>query len=154
MTRHADVLQYGSRASYGTAIFGCDTNAARFATEADMQAWLTGGNTDVEYSGWSQASKNAMARDIRDEIINGGAPPFDGTVAQILNDIRNRVLAGFAVVARDDASLLAAIKAAATDADAQAILEAIAALPPATGGPPPSYTGTVRLDPVPPAPIP
>jgi hypothetical protein len=36
-------LQYGSRASYGAALFGCDTNGARFATVADMQTWLTGG---------------------------------------------------------------------------------------------------------------
>src|SRR6266542_1601355 len=42
MTREADGLQYGSRASYGTALSGCDTNAARFTTVADMQAWLIG----------------------------------------------------------------------------------------------------------------
>ncbi len=47
MTREADALQYGSLASYGTALSGCDTNAARFTTVADMQRWILTGEQQV-----------------------------------------------------------------------------------------------------------
>ncbi len=58
MTREADGLQYGSRASYGSALSGCDTNAARFTTGADMQAWLTGSATEGD--DMSQADIDAV----------------------------------------------------------------------------------------------
>ncbi len=135
MTREADGLQYGSRATYGAALSGCDTNAARFNTIADMQAWLTGGDTDVALTSdeiaaiasavWTRSIKNdttGVAQTAGDRLIGAQSQnDLDAAVAAVLAQARAN--------GTDLSALAGTVADAATHDEIAAVLAAIASQP-------------------------
>lgn len=48
---------------------------------------------DVSYSDWPEAAQQALYNDVASAVVARGVAPYNGTLAAILNDIRNRVVA-------------------------------------------------------------
>jgi hypothetical protein len=84
-------LQYGSRASYGSALSGCDTNGARFSTVADMQTWLTGGQPteDPDMLDDERAALFDIQKRLGDYDATHPAATRLGTVVQRLTALRD-----------------------------------------------------------------
>lgn len=51
-----------------------------------------GGTDDMTYSQWAQADRDALARDVAQAVIQRGVAPFNGSVSDILNDTRARLV--------------------------------------------------------------
>jgi len=82
-------LQYGSRASYGTALSGCDTNAARFATVADMQTWLTQSTEDPDMLADERAALFDIQKRLGDFDPTHPAATRLGTALHMLTALRD-----------------------------------------------------------------
>jgi len=141
MTRQADGLQYGSRAAYGTALTGCDTNGARVPSEADMQHWLTGGTAEMPLTDAEWAKLTGIVTDAANTAAKG-------TARQVHND-----LAGTLQRIVDDLALdkTAAMRLDALTAQLAAVQATVAKLTPGAAGGPLSgqVTGSLTITPTP-----
>jgi hypothetical protein len=52
-----------------------------------------GGDDDMPYTDWPKADQDALAKDVATAVITRGVSPYNGTLAEILNDTRGRVVA-------------------------------------------------------------
>lgn len=99
LSTQTDLYQYRN----GQRLAGAAVDFDHIIHASELGAWWPDGHTpagggtpitedDMTYSDWPDAARKALTDDVASAVVARGVAPYNGTLAAILNDIRNRIV--------------------------------------------------------------